>query len=49
MSAPLVVVLPELVNLGKDGKREAFPSRTRGSGRDAMEIRYTEASVIING
>ena len=44
-----VVVLPELVNLGKNGKREAFPSRTRGSGRDAMEIRYTEASVINNG
>ena len=45
----VVVALPEPVDQGKGGKREAFPSRTRGSGRDAMEIRYTEASVIIIG
>ena len=48
-SVCIVVALPEPVDQGKGGKREAFPSRTRGSGRDAMEIRYTEASVINNG
>ena len=44
-----VVALPESVDQGKGGKREAFPPGTGSSGRDAMEIRYTEASVITIG
>ena len=40
-----VVALPEMVNQGKGDKRDAFLPGTGSSGRDAMGIRYTVASV----
>ena len=48
-SAPLVVALPESVNQGKGGKRDAFLPGTGSSGRDAMGVRYTVASVTTIG